>query len=342
MRPAIASCLIAVFVSIPAWAAGPINLTDYFAEPMDGVNTFPVARCYVTEAAHSSPVGCSGAESDLWWESAAFHYFINAAPYADVPLEGGKCMDIRRFWVSWDASTFYLGVEGPNELWERGDLFIAIDTDNATGGGVTLVAPWAKAVDFCGWDPEFFIAVESPVSTGGYAVLLNQGGGLVKQFTNGVDAANSPGWVPCEAGGMYYEFAIAFAEIGLGPGDRPRQVNFALYTTYEDDGFDVYDTGPGCGQPSSWEELGDYPYDADHCGGNLDCVTGAGDICGAAESDDNNGAGIATSGRFPGSDNTGFDRDTIGEYYGITNFGTLFAVPVLPETWGRVKAVFAR
>jgi len=26
----------------------------------------------------------------------------------------------------------YLGIQGPNELYERGDLFIAIDTDNAT------------------------------------------------------------------------------------------------------------------------------------------------------------------------------------------------------------------
>ena len=342
MRPVIASCFVAVLVSGASWAAGPVVLGGYHTEPMDGVNTFPAPQSYVTEAGFSSPVGCSGAESDLWWESAAFHYFVNADPYADVPLSNGQCMDVRRFWVAWDATTFYLGVEGPNELWERGDLFVAIDTDNATGGGVTLAAPWAKAVDFCGWDPEFFVAVESPVSTGGYAALIDQGGGQVKQFTNGADAANSLNWVPCDAGGMYYEFAISFAEVGLSPSELPRQANFAIYTTYENDGFDVYDSGPGCGQPGVWEEIGDYPYDADHCGGNLDCVTGVGDICGSAESDDNNGAGVPTAGRYPGSDNTGFDRDTIGEYYGITNFGSPFVVPVAPSTWGKVKADFAR
>jgi len=339
MRFALAAALILVLGSTITWAAGPLNLTGYHSEPMDGANTFP-AESYVTEAAHSTPVGCTGTESDLWGESACYHYFVDVDPFVDVALEGGSCMDVRRFWLAWDLERFYVGVQGPNELWEQGDLFVGIDTDNATGAGITLAAPWAKAVDFCEWGPEFFIAVEAPVSTGGYAALIDASGGQVKQFTDGTDAANSPTWVSCDDGGMYYEFAITFAEVGLAQPPLDTQVNFVIYTTYEDDGFDVYDTGPGCGQPAVWEEVGDYPYDADHCDGNTDCVTGVEDVCGAAESDDDLGAGVGTAGRFPGSDNTTFDIDTIQEYYGITNFGAEFVTPVEVGSWGAVKTMY--
>ena len=329
--------VILLGTALSAWAAGPLALPGYHQEPMDGANTFPGAG-YVTEAAHSTPHGCSGATSDQFDESSAYHYFIDADPYIDMPLAGGQCMDIRHLWLAWDTTHFFVGVQGPNELWERGDLFVAIDTDNVTGS-VTLNAPWAKRVDFCGWDPEFFIAVEAPVSTGGYAALTDATGGQIKQFTNGVDAADS-GWIACDQGGMYYEFAVAFADVGLAGPPMNEQVNFALYTTYEDDGFDTYDTGPGCGQVTAWEELGDYPYDADHCAGNLDCVTGVEDLCGAAESDDTLGAGVATAGRYPGSDNTSNDIDTIQEYYGITNFGAEYPIPTERRNWGDVKSLY--
>ncbi|MBC8424291.1 hypothetical protein H8E07_09230 [bacterium] len=337
MRRIAIVAFVLVVGSIPAWAAGPLTLSGYHAEPMDGANTFPAAG-YVTEAAHATPQGCGGATSDQFGESSAFHYFVDADPYIDTPLLGGQCMDIRHLWLAWDLTHFFVGVQGPNELWERGDLFVAIDTDNATGA-VTAGAPWAKRVDFCGWDPEFFIAVETPVSTGGYAALIDDAGAQVKQFTDGVDAADS-GWLHCDQDGMYYEFAVAFAEVGLSGPPVDGQVNFAIYVTYEDDGFDTYDTGPGCAQAVVWEELGDYPYDADHCAGNLDCVTGLEDVCGAAESDDGLLAGVATVGRYPGSDNTVHDIDTIGEYYGITNFGAEYPIPTEHGSWGDVKALY--
>ncbi|MCK4408700.1 MAG: hypothetical protein KAW67_01355 [Candidatus Eisenbacteria sp.] len=342
MRLVLASALVLLLGLTPVWAAGPLNLSAPHTEPMDGINTFPPVESYVTEVAHSTPVGGTGTDSDLWGESSAFHYFVDTEPYVDVPLEGGSCMDVRRFWLAWDDVSFFVGVQGPNELWENGDLFIAIDTDNLTGPGITLAGPWAKAVDFCEWDPEFFIAVEAPVSTGGFAALLDDSGGVVKQFVDGVDAANSPTWVSCDDGGMYYEFAITFQDIGITPTPLGTQVNFAILTTYEDDGFDAYDTGPGSGQVVVWEEIGDYPYDADHCDGDVDCVSGVEDICGAAESDDDLGAGVATAGRYPGSDNTTFDVDTIQEYYGITDFAAGFASPVTEGSWGTVKARFGQ
>jgi len=319
------------------WAAGPLALTGYHSEPMDGANTFP-AEGYVTEAGHSSPQGCAGATSDQIGESSAYHYFVDVDPFLDTPLVGGQCMDIRHLWLAWDLTHVYVGVQGPNELWERGDLFVAIDTDNVTGG-VSLGAPWSKRVDFCGWDPEFFIAVEAPVSTGGYAALTDEAGAEIRQFADGIDAADS-GWISCDQDGMYYEFAVAFADLGLSGPPLGAQVNFALYTTYEDDGFDAYDTGPGCGQAVVWEELGDYPYDADHCAGDLDCVTGLEDVCGAAESDDGLLAGVGQVGRYPGSDNTVHDIDTIQEYYGITDFGAEFPIPTEHSSWGELKALF--
>lgn len=336
MRRSFGITIILLTAAATAWAAGPLNLGGEHQEPMDGANTFPGAS-YVTEAAHSSPVGCAGATSDQIGESSAYHYFVDAEPYVDVALVGGQCMDIRHFWIAWDDTQFFLGVQGLNELWERGDLFIAIDVDNA--GGDLDAAPWSKRVDFCGWSPEFFIAVEAPVSTGGYAALIDDMGGEIKQFVDGVDAADS-GWVSCDLDGMYYEFAVSFSDIGMSSPPVETQVNFALYTTQDGDGYDTYDTGPGCGQATDWEELGDFPYDADHCGGNVDCVTGLEDSCGAADSDDTLGAGVAQADRYPGSDNTTHDVDTIQEYYGITNFGADHSVATESQSWSGIKALY--
>ena len=128
--------------------------------------------------------------------------------------------------------------------------------------------------------------------------------------------------------------------LGLTSGE-PRRVHFALHTTYESDGFDAYDSGPGCGQSVPWEQIGDYPYDSDHCGADLDCVSGMNDgSCGFPDSDDNNGPGNAIGGRFPASDNSGFEADTIAEYWAVTNFGEIPPVPTEETSWGRVKALY--
>jgi len=337
MRTLAFLAVLLLAVPVVATAGGPLDF-GLHTEAMDGVNTFP-AQCHVSEDVHSSPQGpCGGWDSDMLGESSAYHYFVAAGSYVDTPLPAGGCMDIRQFWISWDSSNFYLGVQGPNELWERGDLFIAIDTDNMTGGNLAS-APWAKSVDFGGWVPDYFIALEAPTSTGGYAALLDGSFNVVRDVNSGLLTADS-GYRSCDDGGMYYEFAIPLADIGVtyGPG---QQVNFAIYTTYEDDGFDTYDTGPGCGQGVTWEELGDYPYDADHCGTDVDPVTGTTDAsCGNAESDDALGAGVATSGRYPASDNSPSDIDTIQEYYAITNFAQEPPTPALPSTWGRLKALY--
>ena len=118
-------------------------------------------------------------------------------------------------------------------------------------------------------------------------------------------------------------------------------MNFAVYTTYEDAGFDAYDSAPGCGQGVQHEQIGDYPYDGDHCGANVDYVTGANDgSCGFPDSDDAYGTGNALGGRFPSSDNSGFERDTIGEFYSVTNFLFDPATPTARASWGLLKTIY--
>ncbi len=334
MRCIILIAVIALALPTVAMAGGTLDF-GFHTEPMDGLNTFP-ADAHVSEAVHSSPHGgCGGADSDLHFESSAYHYFVAAGSFVDTPLPAGGCMDVRQVWIAWDTTNFYIGIQGPNELYERGDMFIAIDTDNATGSNLAA-APWAKSVDFAGWVPDYFIALEAPTSASGYAALMDNSFTVIRDTFTGLLAADG-GYNSCDNGGMYYEFSIPFSDVGVTYG-AGQQANFAVYTTYEDDGFDTYDSGPGCGQTIVWEELGDYPYDADYCGGATDPVTGVSDpSCGNAESDDALGAGVATSGRFPASDNSPSDIDTIGEYYAITNFAQEPPTPALPSTWGRIK-----
>ncbi len=333
--------LSSALLLVPTLALAAGTLDGVHTEPMDGANTFP-AGAHVSENPHSSPVGgcgTSGGSSDQYYESSAYHYFVASGSHTDMPLPPGGCMDIREFWVSWDADWVYLGVQGPNELYERGDLFIAIDTDDARG--VVHGAPWGKAVDFCDWDPEFTVAVENPRSAGGYAALLDKSHATLLDSFGGLQWADG-GYRSCDDGGMYYEFKLPRALLGV-TANAPRTVNFALYTTYEHDGFDAYDSGPGCGQGVQHERIGDYPYDGDHCGANWDCVSGANDIsCGWAGSDDTYDAGVAVNDRYPASDNSGSDTDTIGEYYSITNFGFDLATPATRGSWGRVKATYSR
>jgi hypothetical protein len=338
----IAAALITVLaLAPPTFAGGP--LTGFHAEPMDGANSFP-AGTHLSENPHSSPFGGCGAPggpSDAAFESSAYHLFRASGAFVDEPLPPGGCMDVRETWLSWDTAFLYLGVKGPNELYERGDLLIALDV--LPGGGVSSqFSPWLKAVDFCGWSPDFFLAIEAPKSAGGYAALLNSSHFAVLESNSGTSPLlwEDGGYRSCDDGGMYYEFKVPLAVLGLASG-VPQELRFAAYTTGEDNGFDAYDSGPGCGQTIVHEQIGDYPYDGDHCSGATDCFTGVGDAgCGIPDSDNGLGAGNAIGGRFPSSDDSGFDRDTIREYWMVTNFNEPPATPALPRSWGRIKSLY--
>ncbi|MBN1138557.1 MAG: hypothetical protein JXM73_18350 [Anaerolineae bacterium] len=127
-------------------------------------------------------------------------------------------------------------------------------------------------------------------------------------------------------GGVFFEFRLAWSAIGGQPNSSTgTPMNFAVYTTYNMDGYDIYDSAPGTAQGADgYEQVGDYRGDGDHCGdGNVDPVTGASDgTCGWGDSDDNNGAGNSQNNRGPGSDDEATETpDTIGEYFCITNVG---------------------
>ncbi|MFZ2487273.1 MAG: SdrD B-like domain-containing protein [Anaerolineae bacterium] len=302
---------------------------------IDGTNDFP-ASAYITEVPFASPTaGGSATQSDMPSETAAYHWTNG---WTDQPLSGGSTADIRDFWVTWDANYLYLAVKGPNAMMDTDlvDLFVAIDTNGSQSGDLgQSQVPWSKWVDFDEWSPEYFIAVANARDvTGdnnpaGYAELVPAGGSGTA-LTWGSAWSNS-GWASDGSGGVFFEFRLTWAQLGQsGPPNwntTGTPMNFAIYTTYNNSGFDAYDSAPGTGNGSTYEQIGDFKGDADHCSGNLDPVTGAGDLtCSYGESDGNNGPGNAVGGRFPGSDDADGGKetpDTIGEYYRITNVGEL-------------------
>lgn len=346
------SVVIAVCSISPLMAAAPSTAFP-LSQDMDGVNAFP-ASSHLPEDPYSTPIeGGSTDSSDAWNESATRHWtdLDQWAQWHQWTLPQYHTMDIRELWVSWDCYNVYIGVQGPNALWDHGDLFIALDV--AAGG--TAECNWNRSVDFFGWQPDFFISVEKPLSdAAGYADLTDSSHNVIKLFTENVDAADS-GWVAAEDGGMFYEFTISFQHLGLTPGEI-HPLRLCAYTTHEHSeaehdaagsyligleqifynaevGADAYDTAPGNNQGVEFEQLGDYPGDADNAtdpGWNW------------TSSDDTNGTGVSVQifdaaswnsiGSSPGSDYIGSDTDTIAQYLEITNFGELPPLGPIPST----------
>ncbi len=317
---------------------------------IDGTNDFPSAT-HLSELAFSWPVtGGNATHSDACNETSAFHW--TADDTSNQNLSGGNTADVKEFWVTWDANYLYLAVQGPNAMMDTDvvDLFIAIDTNGSTSGDlIQSSTAWGKWVDFDEWTPEFFVAVSQArdISDGnpaGYAELVPVGGSA-STLTWGTAWANS-GWAAgdnCNVdsngfynGGVFFEFRLSWTQLGFtGPpnpttGGTP--MNFAVYTTHNNSGYDVYDSAPGTGNGTAHEQLGDYRGDGDHCGSNADPVVGTSDpTCShpAGTSDNTLGAGNSVGGRNPGSDN-GWNisdpsarehPDTIGEYFRVLNVG---------------------
>ena len=85
-----------------------------------------------------------------------------------------------------------------------------------------------------------------------------------------------------------FEFAILWTDLGFS--SVPLQVlRFAMYTTYNADYHDTYDSGPGIGQVSNYEEIGDFPGDYDDGSGDDGLYAGTA------------GANGVPSGSYPGS-----------------------------------------
>lgn len=304
---------------------------------------------HLTENPYGQPVvGGSGIDSDLAAETSGGHRWDGTLG-ADVNL-GANRGNVHNLFVQWDNNNLYLAVEGPsapfsswngpngsnnNDDGDQGDLYIAIDTSGGSPSGL-LTANDAhrtfhnvnnpQAVDFEGWRPTHFVGVEwvqnSDFASGqGYA-------NIEEAVSHNVSAgeghfANNGGFewaVALDGNGRgVYEFAIPWSNLGLG-GIPYNNFRLAMYTTYNDDFHDTYDSGPGAGQGPGgvYEEIGDFPGDRD---------TGVGDdglLAGVA-----NANGVP-AGSFPGSNyvdpnsnnygnnpNRGDEIDTISEYLTI-------------------------
>lgn len=330
---------------------------------------------HIVEDPYAGPMaGGSTVDSDFPGESSAriVTYDVETNNYNDICSLNWGTADVKQFYVTWDNDYLWMVVGGPSAYHEysgrldRMDLFVAIDTDNNTNSttpsAVTLTntqAPKSKKVDFAGWDPEYFFFVEqigpnpltAPATDGGdYAALFSAGSGtpIVEDRNAGAEGA-----------GVSFDFRSIFngcdgtteVRIPWGVlGGRPTNGatwNFAIYTTYDDDGYDIYDSGPGNGQGSGspYEQVGDSPYDSDYCGGAVDPVTGVSDAhcslcqvingsntCHSVNADAfnqcadgqiDNGPGSNNAAAQPGSDNEGSDFDTVHGYYQIQKMGAL-------------------
>ena len=330
---------------------------------------------HVIEGATATPLiplcddAPANANSDFIGESSAFTIYRDGAfdynNYENISSTNKGTADIERFDIAWDKQHLYLIVEGPSAYFvdENGgfdemDLFIAIDTDNTTSStpyitGVNLpaaAAPFNKRVDFNGWTPEFFVAVERFQAGSHFAGLYaaSNATAVAEDTDPAAEAA------PCsfEYRGRFdmrtTEIRVPWNMIGGRPSEVTGMTyNFAIYTTGDGDNFDVYDSGPGLGQGHGkpFEQIGDTPWDGDHVGpiGHIDPVTGVGDptffydesvngdpfdsrVRDQGPGDNQN---FSMNGRQPASDaafmngaDTG-DFDTIEEYYQVTNVGQI-------------------
>ncbi|MBL7787577.1 MAG: hypothetical protein JNM36_16850 [Chitinophagales bacterium] len=349
---------------------------------------------YVTESQHAAPLipetddANAITNSDFVGESSARIVAYDAenfnyANYNDIQASGWGTADIKKFHASWDATYLYLVVEGPSAdkyfgagALDRMDLFVAIDKNNDIATNpysnttklTATSAPWNKRVDFNGWLPDYFVAIDR---VGPNPSTAGQGKNLTAGFHDGSDhgdyaalfatGSSTPlaeernmgtlGTCPAfdvsanlnDLNNGIHEVRIPWALIGGKPDIYSGQrMNFAIYTTYDEIGFDTYDTGPGLGQGHGkpFEQIGDTPWDGDHWGGYVDPVTGTNDYpaqnnFGESVNADpydssvrDNGPGSNTiQGQQPASDDgnvngmsTG-DFDTVEGYYTIGNVG---------------------
>ena len=298
-------------------------------DPEWGSSSSPGSPYHISEADHAypSPSHPANTNSDFLGETAAGTYWTFSGSWSSSSLAATGRADVQQFLLTGDGSHLYLGLTGICGIWSSNnggsdlvDLFIAIDTDNVTGqNSYEAAAPWNKRVNFAGWDPEYILAVERIQSGSDYAALLDTPGTWnATPLTYGSDWAGD--FSDCEL-----EFKLPWSSLGGRPTGG-RVWNFAVYTTHDADGYDVYDSGPGIGTSLYFEQIGDYPVDADYACGTSDPVI----IASGGSSDEpgcNDGFGDSDnsyvgddptdSSGEPGSDNSTNDTDTIMSYYAV-------------------------
>jgi hypothetical protein len=298
-------------------------------------------------------------------ESSGYHRWDGAADVAlgDAANPRGN---VHNLFVQWDTSYLYVAAQGPtvpfatwngpnagsgNDDGDQGDLYIAIDAGGGNPSGFLTAndahrsfhnANNPQAVDFEGWQPTHFIGAEwvrnSDFASGqGYANIEAAGTHAVSagegHYANNGGFEWAAGLQTVDGFNMgVYEFAIPWSDLGFA-GIPNRNFRLAMYTTYNDDYHDVYDSGPGVGQGEGGihEEIGDFPGDYDDGAGDdgLDAGTAGqygvpfGSFPGSNYVDPN-------SNNYGAAPNRGDQIDTISEY---------LTIAVVPEP-GTLALVF--
>ncbi|MBN2563549.1 MAG: hypothetical protein JXQ75_21730 [Phycisphaerae bacterium] len=253
----------------------------------------------LTEAGYAEPVpGGSTTTSDQVGESCTFHWWEGVSE-VDVEAADNRG-DIINIYLTQDSDNLYLAVAGPtapfNDWWEEnelarndiGDLYIALDVDGGAASGHIRADEGhtvygTKAVDFLGWAPTHVVGVQFVDNGGGggggadiettvtHQEIAGEGqnqndGGFDWHATirSGPDAPYDT--VNLNAG--EFEFAIPWSLLGLPQGGPPtgQPLRIAAYITQNFEQSDVYDSGPGVGNQTVYEELGDCPGDPDDSG----------------------------------------------------------------------------
>ena len=318
-----------------------------FGVILDGQITGADGYIHITENPYAQPItGGQTGSSDATDESAAYHRWDGSADVLIGDMDNGQGRAaIWNMFVVWDAVNLYIGIEGgsltfgswagpgasPNDDNDQGDLYIAIDSSLDIPSGSEFLAAndghssfhdggLPQAVDFQGWSPNYFVGVEWVDNTD-----FNDGFANVEQAgTHAVSSGEAPNqndggfeWRAGYTTFATYEFQIPWVDLGVSGGPAPgNQLSLSMYTTANFDQHDTYDSGPGVGQVTTYEEIGDFPGDRD-AGGTDDglfagapCVFGVplGSFPGSNFVDPNDGND------YSGAPSRGDGIDTIQEY----------------------------
>ncbi|HMP35780.1 MAG TPA: SdrD B-like domain-containing protein, partial [Kiritimatiellia bacterium] len=304
----------------------------------------------LTEAGFAAPyVGGSTSASDFIGESSARSITFGTTGSTNTTVLVGSFNhgDVANVYAYGDARYLYVLVSGPGALgWDnepdRMNVYLALDVvgrnsnnDSATtntlndrlsnSGALGPTAPNGRLVNFKGWDPDYVVelvwrgvnqGVDAPANL--YAANGTIGNWslattfLYQDVADTLSALVRPYYSRTF---QQYEFAIPWTNLGFATVPAPtNRFRLAAYTTADENtggvsAWDVADSAPGIGQGptglGAHERVGDDALDTDF----LDAVDGLGDFAPFV------GRSFGAPGFEPATDNTGFDVDTLEEYF---------------------------
>jgi hypothetical protein len=257
------------------------------AAPVDGVISPTEGWTHMLEGVNGRPfLGGSLTNSDLIGETSSFNWWDNQNNVNRAFNDNRG--DIIDTFLRSDGTNLHIGLKGPNVAFnnwfagggpgqdnDQGDIFFAIDVAGGAAGGSLQAAAGhtsfggAKAVDFDGWTPTHFAGIQyadNGGGGGGFANVFGVGSGQLAG--EGQFAGNGGfewGWSVDGSDGVF-ELTIPWSLLGYGAEPTGIDLRFNAYTTQNFAASDAYDSGPGFGNGSVTEQIGDNPGDPDSGG----------------------------------------------------------------------------